>query len=98
MAAARKASSSAPSAVPRRRSGDSSFSVAIRSSRVGGDGGALGKKRENSFMEAPYEPKRRVEPRDKYLINIRKMPSSPRDYLLTPQTSARSRISGARSQ
>src|SRR6266478_4831596 len=50
MAAARKASSSAPSAVPRRRSGDSSFSVAIRSSRVGGDGGALGKKRENSFI------------------------------------------------
>jgi len=36
------------------RSAGPAFSIAIRSSRVGGDGGALGKRRENSLIEPPY--------------------------------------------
>jgi hypothetical protein len=53
MAATRRPSSSVPNAVLSRRSGDPAFSIVMRSSKLGGGGAALEKKRENSFIEPP---------------------------------------------
>src|SRR6266404_3245122 len=97
MAATRKASSSVPSAVPRMRSADPACSVAIRSSKVGGDGGALGNKRVNSFIGPPYQSQRPDEPRlsrPMNMHNIRKMPLTAGDNRqIIPVNRNRARLS-----